>query len=68
MDAAVTGTIIVDDGAKNAILSNKSLLPSGIISVKGNFNEKRLLKASRLFFFPGWHMAYLPLIFVFRIY
>lgn len=43
MDAAVTGTIIVDDGAKNAILANKSLLPSGIISVKGNFNEKEVV-------------------------
>ena len=43
MDAAVNGTIVVDDGAKNALLCNKSLLPSGILEVKGNFNEKEVV-------------------------
>lgn len=33
------GTLIVDDGAKRAILERgKSLLPSGLVEVKGNFN------------------------------
>lgn len=32
------GTIIVDEGAKGAILRHKSLLASGIISSKGNFH------------------------------
>ncbi|MGA2142829.1 MAG: glutamate 5-kinase [Brevinematales bacterium] len=31
------GTIIVDDGAKNAVLLHKSLLASGISSASGNF-------------------------------
>lgn len=40
MDASVSGTIVVDDGAKKALFENKSLLPSGIVLIKGNFNEK----------------------------
>ncbi len=31
------GEIVVDDGAKNALIKNKSLLASGIIDVKGKF-------------------------------
>lgn len=33
------GRIIIDNGAKNAILNNKSLLPSGIIEIKGRFKK-----------------------------
>ena len=43
MDASINGTIVVDDGAKRALFENKSLLPSGIVSVKGNFNEKEVV-------------------------
>lgn len=35
----LSGTIIVDDGAMNAIIKNgKSLLPSGILKIEGNFD------------------------------
>lgn len=43
MDAAVSGKVVVDDGAKKALSENKSLLPSGIISVEGNFDEKSVI-------------------------
>ncbi|MBE9504249.1 MAG: glutamate 5-kinase [Proteobacteria bacterium] len=33
----VSGTIIVDDGAKNALGRGKSLLPSGVVAVEGDF-------------------------------
>lgn len=33
------GNIIVDDGAKNALLNNKSLLSVGIVAVEGNFDS-----------------------------
>ena len=31
------GTIVVDDGAKKALLSHKSLLPKGVVRVEGGF-------------------------------
>ena len=34
-----SGIIIVDNGALKAILQNKSLLPAGILDVKGKFNR-----------------------------
>ena len=34
-----SGSIIIDAGAKNAILKNKSLLPAGVIDVKGRFKR-----------------------------
>ncbi len=34
-----TGSYIVDEGARNAILKNKSLLPAGIIDIKGKFKK-----------------------------
>ncbi len=38
------GVIVVDDGAKNALLKkNKSLLPSGILEVLGKFNEQEII-------------------------
>ena len=33
----VSGTIVVDDGAKNALGEGKSLLPSGVVAVEGDF-------------------------------
>ncbi len=33
------GSFIIDEGAKNAIQKNKSLLPAGIIEVKGKFKR-----------------------------
>lgn len=33
------GKIIVDNGAKEALLKHRSLLPSGIVDVEGNFNK-----------------------------
>ena len=34
-----SGSVIVDSGAKKAILKNKSLLPAGIIEIKGRFKR-----------------------------
>jgi len=37
LNSAAAGTIIIDDGAMRAVRTRKSLLPSGIISIKGSF-------------------------------
>lgn len=42
--ASEMGTIIVDAGAKKAILSNKSLLPIGIKSIKGEFKRGAIVE------------------------
>ncbi len=34
-----SGSFVIDDGAKNAILKNKSLLPAGIIEIRGRFKR-----------------------------
>mgnify|MGYP000031647578 FL=1 len=34
-----SGTIIIDEGAQKAVLNNKSLLPAGVIDIKGKFNR-----------------------------
>ena len=39
LNSAVTGTINIDDGAMNAVRNRKSLLPSGIVGIKGNFES-----------------------------
>lgn len=39
------GSIIIDDGASKAIIkNNKSLLPSGILNITGNFNKSEMIK------------------------
>lgn len=38
------GEIVVDEGAVKALLSNKSLLPSGIVGVSGKFNVGDVVK------------------------
>jgi len=37
LNSTAAGTIIIDDGAMRAVRTRKSLLPSGIISIKGSF-------------------------------
>jgi glutamate 5-kinase len=37
LNSSPAGTIFIDDGALRAIKNHKSLLPSGVISVKGSF-------------------------------
>lgn len=38
--ANITGQIIVNEGAKNALINeNKSLLPAGVLKINGNFEE-----------------------------
>jgi glutamate 5-kinase len=37
LNSAAAGTIVIDDGAMRAIKNRKSLLPSGITSIKGTF-------------------------------
>ncbi len=34
-----SGSVIIDEGARSAILKNKSLLPAGIIEIKGKFKR-----------------------------
>jgi len=34
-----SGSLIIDDGALNAIMNNKSLLPAGILKIKGKFKR-----------------------------
>jgi glutamate 5-kinase len=38
LNSAPAGTILIDDGAVRAVRNRKSLLPSGVISVKGSFD------------------------------
>ncbi len=38
LNSSPSGTIFIDDGAMKAIKNNKSLLPSGVISVEGSFD------------------------------
>ena len=37
LNSSPAGTIVIDDGAMRAVRANKSLLPSGVVSVKGVF-------------------------------
>ncbi|MCK4752924.1 MAG: glutamate 5-kinase [Planctomycetes bacterium] len=37
LNSSAVGTIVIDDGAVRAVRGRKSLLPSGIVSVKGTF-------------------------------
>jgi len=37
LNSTAAGTIVIDDGAMQAIKKHKSLLPSGIVAVKGTF-------------------------------
>ena len=39
LNSATAGVILIDPGAIQAITNRKSLLPSGVIGVKGNFNS-----------------------------
>ena len=34
-----TGTLVVDDGAANALSAGKSLLPAGVVDVEGEFDR-----------------------------
>lgn len=40
LNSAAAGTIFIDEGAMNAIRNRKSLLPSGITSIKGTFEAR----------------------------
>jgi len=41
---ATRGALVVDEGARNALVSgNKSLLPVGVVEVKGNFEQGDLV-------------------------
>lgn len=42
-NAYAKGSIIIDDGAKKALLDRKSLLPKGIINVNGIFEENSVV-------------------------
>jgi len=47
LNSTATGTIVIDDGAVKAIRNKKSLLPSGITAIKGEF------EAGAVVFFNG---------------
>ncbi|MFO0559139.1 MAG: glutamate 5-kinase [Polyangiales bacterium] len=42
------GTVVVDDGASRAVVAGKSLLPSGITEVRGEFGQGEAVDVSRL--------------------
>jgi len=42
--APAKGRIIVDKGAKNAILKGKNLLPAGVLDIKGKFNIQDIVE------------------------
>ena len=42
------GTIVVDEGAKKALLSHKSLLPKGVIRVEGGFEAGDVVEVSTI--------------------
>lgn len=44
MHAPAKGRIIVDKGAKNAILKGKNLLPAGVLDIKGKFNIQDIVE------------------------
>jgi glutamate 5-kinase len=44
MHAPVKGSIIVDEGAKKAMLKGKNLLPAGILDVKGSFELEDIVE------------------------
>ncbi len=44
MSAKGVGLVIVDDGAVKALISGKSLLLPGILSVRGNFEKKEIVE------------------------
>ena len=39
-----SGSIIIDKGASKAVQNNKSLLPAGILEIKGRFNRGDVIK------------------------
>ena len=41
-----SGSIIIDNGAAKAIKNNKSLLPAGILEIKGKFDRGDVIKVS----------------------
>ena len=43
-----SGTIIIDNGAVKAVLQNKSLLPSGVVEIKGKFNRGDVISVNNL--------------------
>ena len=43
LNSTAAGTINIDDGAMRAVRGHKSLLPSGIISVKGSFEASSVV-------------------------
>jgi glutamate 5-kinase len=43
LNNAPAGTIYIDDGAMQAIRNHKSLLPSGIISIDGSFEQGEVI-------------------------
>ena len=43
-----SGTIVVDHGASKAIFQNKSLLPAGVIEIKGKFNRGDVISVTNI--------------------
>ena len=43
-----SGSIVVDDGAYQALLAKKSLVPGGIVKIQGNFEAGRVVELETL--------------------
>lgn len=48
LNSSTSGVLQIDQGAVEAIKKNKSLLPSGIISVDGNFEEGSIIMLNKV--------------------
>ena len=48
LNSAAAGTIHIDEGAAKAIRNRKSLLPSGITDVKGNFDANSVVMINNI--------------------
>ena len=46
--ATRSGTVVIDDGAYQALLAHKSLLPGGIVKVKGDFEAGQVVEIENL--------------------
>jgi glutamate 5-kinase len=46
LNSTTVGTIVIDDGAVKAVRNNKSLLPSGVVAIKGTFEPGAVVMLS----------------------
>ena len=50
-----SGTIIIDNGAMKAVFQNKSLLPAGVIEIKGKFSRGDVISVTNIKNKKNWY-------------